>query len=179
MIYGMSGVFHIRRYTMCRIMEADTSKRIAITEVNSPSACSLRIFRTLGRVSFSALFGFVEACLLWAECALFSTKVLHARFTARLSVFSPFKWLTVGREGSGFRNAIATSLWTNRVSPKLTRGYPFLESLVLRTRFVLMRRTRPRSLTSYFLFSATVFQRSMAINSGWCVKNIAYHKRGG
>jgi hypothetical protein len=170
--------FQERPKTILRTVHGEMSKRLPIAELSSPIACARLISWTFVIVNLWARFGLFIANRLWAECALFSFKVLQAKLTARLSVFFPFKWLTVGRVGSGIKKAIATSLCTNRVSPKLTREYPFCDNRVLRIRSVEMRRTRPWSLTSYLGCVEMFFHNSMSLTPGGR-ESISYHKRGG
>ena len=147
---------------MLRTVDVDTPTSFAIVDDFSPAAWRLRIFLTIASVSFWALFGLVTAARLCAEWALFSESVLQAKLVRLLSRFLPFKWLTVGRVGSGFKNARATSLWTNRISPKGTRRYPFCSWGVNSTNTcVTTWRTRPKSLTSYEGLESILFHFSI------------------
>lgn len=171
MIYGMR---HARPYAMFRTVADDTPWRFAITEDISPAACASRICEAFSKVNFSARFGFIEANRLWAECALFSTRVAHSRFVSQLLVLLPSLWFTVGRDGSGSKNAKATSLWTNldvglsdvlRVISRYPLPFFVLGRIILGSPNTKLR-TRPRLLISYRSNPFMGFQISMTTPGG-------------
>ncbi len=179
-------MFHERPYTILRTVAGDTLNCFAITELFSPDVCASRILPTLTTVSFIARLGLLIACLLWAECALFSLYVAHTKFLYRLFFLLSSSWLIVGLPKTWGTKAKATSLCTRRYmrlpstpfSDSSKYLFFFVFGRIIRDSLYMLLRTRPLLLISYSGASGIIFHFSINC-SGWYTKKILYHKWGG